>query len=56
MRAAWARFAATGDPSTPTLRWPSFRQGGPMVSLVPPQPQIDNGFAARHHCTFWATP
>ena len=55
MRAAWARFAATGDPSTPTLRWPSFRQGGRGLSLVPPQPQIDSGFAARHHCTFWAS-
>jgi para-nitrobenzyl esterase len=55
MRAAWARFAATGDPSTPTVRWPSFRQGGRGLSLVPPQPQIDSGFAARHHCTFWAS-
>jgi para-nitrobenzyl esterase len=54
MRAAWARFAATGDPSTPNLRWPSFRQGGRGLSLVPPQPQIDSGFAARHHCAFWA--
>jgi para-nitrobenzyl esterase len=55
MRTAWARFAATGDPSTPTLRWPSFRQGGRGLSLVTPQPQIDSGFAARHHCPFWAS-
>jgi para-nitrobenzyl esterase len=55
MRAAWARFAATGDPSTPSLRWPSFRHGGRGISFVTPQPQIDSGFAVRHHCAFWAS-
>jgi para-nitrobenzyl esterase len=53
MRAAWAHFAATGNPSTPALRWPSFRHGGRGLSLVTPQPQIDTGFASRHHCPFW---
>ena len=38
------------------LRWPSFRHGGRGLSLVTPQPQLDTGFAARHHCSFWAAP
>jgi len=25
-----------------------------MLSLVPPQPQLETDFAARHHCAFWA--
>lgn len=54
MRAAWAHFAATGNPSTRALEWPSFRHGGQGLSLVTPQPQLDAGFAARHHCSFWA--
>jgi para-nitrobenzyl esterase len=54
MRAAWAGFAATGDPSTPTVAWPSFGDGGQGLSLVTPQPQLDDGFASRHHCAFWA--
>jgi hypothetical protein len=24
-----------------------------MLSLVPPQPQIETDFASRHHCAFW---
>jgi para-nitrobenzyl esterase len=56
MRTAWTRFAATGDPSTANLRWPSFGRNGQILSLVPPQPQTDNSFAARHHCSFWAAP
>ena len=54
MRAAWAAFAATGDPSTPSVRWPSFRHSGKLISLVTPQPQVDDQFAVRHHCEFWA--
>jgi para-nitrobenzyl esterase len=54
MRAAWAGFAASGDPSTQPVPWPSFRPGQQDLSLVSPQPQIDDGFAARHHCGFWA--
>jgi para-nitrobenzyl esterase len=53
MRTAWANFAATGDPSTPTVPWPSFDDGGQGLSLVTPQPQLDDGFASRHHCGFW---
>jgi para-nitrobenzyl esterase len=54
MRAVWANFAATGDPSTPTVPWPPFNNGRAGLSLVTPHPQLDDGFAARHHCAFWA--
>jgi para-nitrobenzyl esterase len=55
MRAAWAYFAATGNPATRALPWPAFRAGSArMLSLVPPQPQPETDFAARHHCAFWA--
>jgi para-nitrobenzyl esterase len=54
MRAAWASFAANGDPSTPALAWPSFNQGEQVMSLVPPQPQVWTGFPEAHHCSFWA--
>jgi para-nitrobenzyl esterase len=55
MRAAWANFAASGDPSTAALPWPSFDDSALVMSLVPPQPQIETDFAAWHHCSFWAT-
>jgi para-nitrobenzyl esterase len=56
MRAAWAHFAATGNASTHAVHWPSFHHGGQDLSLVTPKPQIDAGFAARHHCSFWSAP
>ena len=56
MRTAWANFAATGNPASAAVPWPAF--GGAdraaMLSLVPPQPQIETDFTARHHCSFWA--
>jgi para-nitrobenzyl esterase len=54
MRAAWANFAATGNPSSRALPWPSFADGAQVMSLVPPQPQVETDFAAAHHCAFWA--
>jgi para-nitrobenzyl esterase len=54
MRAAWANFAATGNPSSRALPWPSFSDGAQAMSLVPPQPQVETDFAAAHHCSFWA--
>ena len=55
MQAAWAHFAATGNPATAAVPWPAFGAGSTrMLSLVPPQPQLETDFAARHHCTFWA--
>ena len=53
MRAAAANFAARGSPATRAVPWPAFGAGSAqMLSLVPPQPQIDTDFAARHHCAF----
>jgi para-nitrobenzyl esterase len=54
MRAAWANFAASGNPSSHTVPWPSFSDGAKVLSLVPPQPQVETDFAAAHHCSFWA--
>jgi para-nitrobenzyl esterase len=54
MRAAWANFAASGDPSSPAVPWPSFNGSGSVLSLVQPQPQIDPNFATAHNCSFWA--
>jgi para-nitrobenzyl esterase len=54
MRAAWASFAATGNPSTRALRWPSIAGGAHVMSLVPPRPQLESGYSADHHCAFWA--
>jgi para-nitrobenzyl esterase len=55
MRAAWANFAATGSPATAAVPWPAFgANSARMLSLVPPQPQLETDFAARHHCAFWA--
>jgi para-nitrobenzyl esterase len=53
MRAAWASFAANGDPSSKALRWPALEDRARVMSLVPPQPQVDMSFASRHHCSFW---
>jgi para-nitrobenzyl esterase len=56
MRAAWANFAARGNPATAAVPWPAFDGAGnaQMLSLVPPQPQLETDFASRHHCAFWA--
>jgi para-nitrobenzyl esterase len=53
--AAPANLAATGTP----LRRPcpgafSGADRTAMLSLVPPQPQVETDFAARHHCSLWA--
>ncbi|HSR86655.1 MAG TPA: carboxylesterase family protein [Streptosporangiaceae bacterium] len=56
MRAAWANFAATGDPRSAAVPWPAFGGVGSaqMQSLVLPQLQVETDFAARHNCAFWA--
>jgi para-nitrobenzyl esterase len=58
MRAAWASFAATGDPTSESnVRWPSF--GGSsqqrVLSLATPASVAIRDFASRHHCSFWAS-
>ena len=54
MRTSWASFAATGDPSSHSVAWPSFAHGERVLSLVTPRPAVMTGFAAIHNCTFWA--
>jgi len=53
MRAAWANFAAAGDPSSAAVPWPSFDDGARVLSLVQPQPRVETNFASIHHCAFW---
>jgi len=54
MQTAWVSFAARGNPATAAVPWPAFGASGRMLSLIPPQPQPETDFAARHHCSFWA--
>jgi len=56
IRRYWAAFAARGRPSLADQpQWPRFdSHSQQMLSLVPPQAQVDKGFAAAHHCAFWA--
>jgi len=56
MRGYWAQFAARGFPSSPGQPpWPGFNSHSQeMLSLIPPQPQVETDFAAEHHCAFWA--
>jgi para-nitrobenzyl esterase len=56
MKAYWTNFAARGFPSSSMLPpWPRFDGASQrMVSLIPPRPQAETGFAAEHHCAFWA--
>jgi para-nitrobenzyl esterase len=53
MRTAWASFAANGNPSSAGWRWPAFDDAAQMISLTPPQPQVEAGFSEIHHCAFW---
>ena len=46
--------AASGNPSSRALPWPSIGNGTRMLSLVPSQSQVTTDFAAAHHCSFWA--
>jgi para-nitrobenzyl esterase len=55
MRAAWANFAANGDPASATVPWPSFNSDSEVLSLATPRPQVQTSFATTHHCSFWAT-
>jgi para-nitrobenzyl esterase len=56
MQRYWAHFAARGFPSSAGQPlWPPFNSHSQrMLSLVPPQPQVETDFAAAHHCAFWA--
>jgi para-nitrobenzyl esterase len=54
MRAAWAKFAAHGNPGSAAVPWPSFNAGSKVLSLASPQPQVSSSFSTAHHCGFWA--
>jgi para-nitrobenzyl esterase len=56
MRQYWTNFASRGFPSSSGQPlWPRFDSVNQrMISLIPPQPQAETGFAAEHHCAFWA--
>jgi len=55
MRRAWTNFAATGNPSAAAVPWPSINMSSNVLSLVQPQPQLVQNFAAVHHCGFWGS-
>jgi para-nitrobenzyl esterase len=53
----WSQFAKVGDPNGSSL--PFWRPYDPTVdefiSLVPPSPMPEFGFATDHKCDFWST-
>ena len=57
MRTYWTGMARLGTPNLPVVpSWPAFQSGSQrMISLVAPRPQATRGFAAAHHCAFWAS-
>jgi para-nitrobenzyl esterase len=57
MRRDWTSFARQGSPASPgEPAWPRFRNATQqMMSLIPPAPRVEDGFAGGHQCAFWAT-
>lgn len=53
IRAAWVSFAATGNPSTQAVPWPSAGTSLQVMSLEAPQPRLSSDYADRHHVEFW---
>ena len=52
MQGYWTGLAKYG---TPGGGWPRFSPSQPVWrELIPPQPANETGFAAEHHCAFWA--
>jgi para-nitrobenzyl esterase len=51
----WTQFAQRGDPNAPgTPAWPGYTVANDAyLSLVPPTPKVETGFAADHKCAFW---
>jgi para-nitrobenzyl esterase len=56
MAAYWTNFARMGDPNwLGTPLWPAYvATSDQMLSLVPPTPAVETGFAADHKCSIWA--
>ena len=51
----WTQFARAGDPNAGgTPQWPGYTTANDLyMSLKPPVPAVDSGFAADHKCAFW---
>jgi para-nitrobenzyl esterase len=56
MQGYWTSAARQHNPNTlGEPLWPAFSVAShAMISLVPPTPRVISGFAAEHHCAFWA--
>lgn len=56
MKQYWTTFAGQRAPTSYLAPlWPRFDStGGQMLSLNPTTPSVTTGFAAEHHCVFWA--
>jgi para-nitrobenzyl esterase len=56
MKRYWTNLAKHGFPSSSAEpRWPRFAGASHRVlSLIPSRPHVETGFAAEHHCAFWA--
>jgi para-nitrobenzyl esterase len=56
MKQYWTHLAKTGSPNSYSVPWwPRFQATSQqLLSLVPARPQVETGFAAEHHCAFWA--
>ena len=56
MKQYWTNFAEHGVPaSSIEPPWSAFDSSSQrMLSLTSPRPQVETGFAAEHHCAFWA--
>jgi hypothetical protein len=50
VRDATECFAESGNPSTAQVQWSSVADGAHVMSLVPPQPQVETDIATKHHC------
>jgi len=55
MIAYWTNFARTGSPNWfRTPLWPAYDGArDAMLSLAPPSPALETGFAADHKCSLW---
>ena len=51
----WTQFAKTGDPNSPGQPlWAAYDPAtDERLSLVPPEPAVESGFATDHMCAFW---
>jgi para-nitrobenzyl esterase len=55
MAAYWTSFARSGSPNgAGTPAWPAYDPSADaMISLAPPAPALETGFAADHRCALW---